>query len=156
MYQPNIPKTLTLSFLAAAAILTVSACTAVFENPVPTTTTDKAEVHYPLSTTDHRLLLPESGSEVVPSKACPCCGFLSLEERGFGETCLVCFWKDFYDYGDSSEDEKPDDPTARNDGLTLKQAQKNFDSVGACSPEMKRFVLPADIVRGMKRSERTR
>lgn len=56
MNQPNILKTLTLSFLGAAAILTVSACTTVFETPAPatttTTTTDKAEVNYPLSTTE--------------------------------------------------------------------------------------------------------
>ena len=25
---------------------------------------------------------------------CPCCGFLTLRERGFYELCPVCFWED--------------------------------------------------------------
>lgn len=50
-------KTLNLFFLAAAAILTLSACTTVVEKPVPnptvtTTTTERADVHHPLSTTE--------------------------------------------------------------------------------------------------------
>jgi hypothetical protein len=55
MNQPDILKTLTLSFLGAAAVLTVSSCTTVLENPVPTTTTtttERAEVHHPFGTTE--------------------------------------------------------------------------------------------------------
>ena len=26
--------------------------------------------------------------------ACPCCGFVTLPERGGCEICPVCFWKD--------------------------------------------------------------
>jgi ABC-type Fe3+-hydroxamate transport system substrate-binding protein len=50
-------KTLILSFLATAAVLSVSACTTVVETPeaaptTTTTTTEKATVHHPLGTTE--------------------------------------------------------------------------------------------------------
>jgi len=51
-------KTLILSFLATAALLSIQACTTVVEKPVPaaptttTTTTEKGVVHHPLGTTE--------------------------------------------------------------------------------------------------------
>ena len=60
--------------------------------------------------------------------ACPCCGFLTLRERGRFEICPVCSW----------EDDGQDDADASvvrggpNGSLSLEDARKNFRQFGAC------------------------
>ncbi len=67
----------------------------------------------------------DAGDEPV---ACPCCGYLTLGERGGFEICDVCFW----------EDDGQDDPDAEivrggpNGHLSLSDARRNFDLIGAC------------------------
>jgi hypothetical protein len=59
--------------------------------------------------------------------ACPCCRFLTLEERGGFEICPVCYWED-----DGQDDHDAD--TVRggpNGGLSLTQARNNFAAFGA-------------------------
>jgi Cysteine-rich CPCC len=58
---------------------------------------------------------------------CPCCGFLTLDERGTYDICAVCFW----------EDDGQDDGDAAvvrggpNGNLSLAQARRNFVAFGA-------------------------
>ncbi|MEV5576646.1 CPCC family cysteine-rich protein [Spirillospora sp. NPDC052269] len=57
---------------------------------------------------------------------CPCCGFLTLAERGGYEICQVCFWED-----DGQDD--PDADTVRggpNYALSLTAARRNFARFG--------------------------
>ncbi|RSM81419.1 hypothetical protein DL991_07770 [Amycolatopsis sp. WAC 01375] len=60
--------------------------------------------------------------------ACPCCGYLTVGERGVYEICPVCFW----------EDDGQDDHDANvvrggpNGRLSLTVARLNFDLHGAC------------------------
>jgi hypothetical protein len=70
--------------------------------------------------------------------ACPCCGYLTLSERGGFEICDVCFWED-----DGQDD--PDADVVRggpNRGLSLTEARRNFAEIGACEPTMVRHVRP--------------
>ncbi|WP_197093378.1 CPCC family cysteine-rich protein [Nonomuraea sp. SBT364] len=68
--------------------------------------------------------------------ACPCCRYVTLDERGGSEICPVCFW----------EDDGQDDPDADvvlggpNGGLSLTQARRNFLAFGACEESMRRNV----------------
>jgi hypothetical protein len=60
--------------------------------------------------------------------ACPCCGFLTLAERGGYDICPVCFWED-------DGQDVHDTHVVRggpNGDLSLAQARKNFASFGAC------------------------
>ncbi|GAA4537086.1 CPCC family cysteine-rich protein [Amycolatopsis samaneae] len=60
--------------------------------------------------------------------ACPCCGYLTLEERGGYQICPVCFWED--DGQDAHDaDEVRGGP---NGALSLTQARANFTRIGAC------------------------
>jgi len=68
--------------------------------------------------------------------ACPCCGSLTLTERGGFEICDVCFWED-----DGQDDADAD--TVRggpNGSLSLTQARANFKKFGACKKQDRRFV----------------
>ncbi|MFH8837332.1 CPCC family cysteine-rich protein [Streptomyces sp. NPDC017868] len=67
------------------------------------------------------------GPEASPY-ACPCCGYLTLGERGTFEICDVCFWED------DGQDEH-DAGVIRggpNGPLSLTQARENYRTVGAC------------------------
>lgn len=60
--------------------------------------------------------------------ACPCCGYLTLDERGGWEICSVCFWED-----DGQDDQDADVVRGGPNGpLSLSQARQNFDVLGAC------------------------
>ena len=69
---------------------------------------------------------------------CPCCGYLTLEERGIYDICPVCFW----------EDDGQDDPHADevwggpNGSLSLTQARANFAEFGASDRRRLEFVRP--------------
>ena len=62
--------------------------------------------------------------------ACPCCGYLTLDERGRHGICPVCFWED------DGQDEHAagtirGGPTH---GLSRPQARDNFARTGAGGP----------------------
>jgi hypothetical protein len=61
----------------------------------------------------------------VRKEACPCCGFLTLDERGEFEICPVCNWED------DGSDSEADSPPGRE--LTLAAARENFRQFGACA-----------------------
>lgn len=70
--------------------------------------------------------------------ACPCCRYLTLDERGGFDICQVCFW----------EDDGQDDPDADvvlggpNGGLSLTEARANFKAMGACEARLLSCVRP--------------
>ncbi|MFI6824377.1 CPCC family cysteine-rich protein [Micromonospora sp. NPDC050187] len=70
--------------------------------------------------------------------ACPCCGYLTLSERGGYEICDVCFW----------EDDGQDDHDAAhvrggpNRNLSLLDARRNFARCGASDPKDLAHVRP--------------
>ncbi len=77
---------------------------------------------------------------------CPCCGYLTLSERGGDEICPVCFWQD-----DGQDDH--DAETVRggpNRGLSLSTARENFRAIGATEERTLSLVrrpLPTERVR---------
>lgn len=69
---------------------------------------------------------------------CPCCGCLTLSERGMYDICPVCFWED------DGQDEH-DAEVVRggpNGSLSLAQARENYRQFGACDERMKKNVRP--------------
>jgi hypothetical protein len=58
---------------------------------------------------------------------CPCCGYLTLRERGMYQICPVCSWED-----DGQDDHDADDERGGpNRGLSLTEARQNFTAYGA-------------------------
>ena len=68
------------------------------------------------------------------NRACPCCGYLTLSERGAYEICGVCFWEDDGQTA-ANVDEVRGGP---NGGLSLIMAQENYRAFGACE---RRFIV---------------
>ncbi|MFF5112200.1 CPCC family cysteine-rich protein [Streptosporangium sp. NPDC000509] len=61
--------------------------------------------------------------------SCPCCGFLTLEERGMHEVCPVCFWED-----DGQDEHDADEVRGGpNYELSLIRGRRNFARFGASS-----------------------
>ncbi|WP_246159299.1 CPCC family cysteine-rich protein [Catellatospora sichuanensis] len=61
--------------------------------------------------------------------ACPCCGYLTLDERGGYELCPVCFWED-----DGQDQHDADEVRGGPNGkLSLTAARRNFANLGASS-----------------------
>ncbi|MCU5433057.1 CPCC family cysteine-rich protein [Bacillus mobilis] len=59
---------------------------------------------------------------------CPCCGYKTLEEESTGtyEICNICYWED-----DEVQFNDLDFEGGANE-VSLRQAQKNFITFGAC------------------------
>ena len=61
---------------------------------------------------------------------CPCCGYLTYpvpRENAIAYICPVCFWEN--DVFVTSDDE----PSDENHGISLRTAQENYRSFGACA-----------------------
>lgn len=82
--------------------------------------------------------------------ACPCCGCLTLAERGAYDICPVCFWEDdayiVIDGGEIKgvrfdkevcDDDLLDVPSGANHGLTLREGRDNYRRLGACEESMR-------------------
>lgn len=67
---------------------------------------------------------------------CPCCGYLTLDEEppDTYEICKICFWEN-----DGGQFRNLDYSGGANE-VSLKQAQRNFLSFGACEKEYVKFV----------------
>jgi hypothetical protein len=63
----------------------------------------------------------------MPREQCPCCGFVTLAERGKSLICEVCFWEDDAFVGD-----RLDERSVCNK-MTLRQGRANFTAIGATS-----------------------
>ncbi|GKW45859.1 CPCC family cysteine-rich protein [Planococcus sp. NCCP-2050] len=59
---------------------------------------------------------------------CPCCGYKTLNEEppGTYEICGICYWED-----DAVQFHDPDYEGGAN-GVSLRQAQRNYAAFGAC------------------------
>jgi hypothetical protein len=69
---------------------------------------------------------------------CPCCGCLTLEERGSSEICDVCYWED-----DGQDDHNADAVLGGPNGrLSLMRARANYRAFGACEESMLVNVRP--------------
>lgn len=77
----------------------------------------------------------------IKKYTCPCCGYKTLTEEppGTYEICSICFWED--------------DPIQFNDpfyegganGISLMEAQRNYQEFGACEKEMIKNVRKPNI-----------
>lgn len=67
---------------------------------------------------------------------CPACGYATFAIRGNWDTCPVCGWK-----SDPMQEAMPDDPVGAN-GVSLKQARRNFAETGTCSEDARDYVQP--------------
>jgi hypothetical protein len=67
---------------------------------------------------------------------CPCCRFKTLHGRGRDEICPVCFWHD------DGQDERDAEVVlgGPNRDLSLRQAQENFQKIGAFHESVLRYV----------------
>ncbi|GAB2677769.1 hypothetical protein GCM10027036_34350 [Flavihumibacter cheonanensis] len=67
---------------------------------------------------------------------CPCCGYKTFDHlpNGSYNICQVCYWED-----DPIQLEDPNYEGGSN-RVSLKQAQRNFINIGACEPEMRKYV----------------
>ncbi len=69
---------------------------------------------------------------------CPCCGCLTLDERGDYDICPVCFWED-----DGQDDYDADVVRGGpNRSLSLTQARDNYRRFGACDEVSIKHVRP--------------
>lgn len=71
--------------------------------------------------------------EVIRNSPCPCCGFITIPNKGdaLAYICPVCFWE--IDLFINSDDE----PSDQNHGLTLNEARKNYEKHGVVMPNLK-------------------
>ena len=81
---------------------------------------------------------------------CPCCGYLTLssESRGSYEICSICFWED-----DAVQFDDPSYEGGAN-AVSLKQAKKNFDAIGASEAKFLGNVMKPspDHLRGTRKN----
>ena len=70
----------------------------------------------------------------TPREQCPCCGYISLPERGMSLICRVCYWEDDAFIGNSL------DERSQCNHMTLREARANFAAFGACDREMLKHV----------------
>lgn len=70
--------------------------------------------------------------------ACPCCRYLTLDERGAFLVCAVCGWQD-----DGQDDQDADRVRhGPNRDLSLTRARANVRVLGACHPDRVGRVRP--------------
>ena len=77
-------------------------------------------------------------ADPTPREQCPCCGYVTLPERGMSRICPVCFWEDDAFVGD-----RLDERSVCNK-MTLRQARANFQAFGACDRAMLPHVVPVE------------
>lgn len=65
-------------------------------------------------------------------RACPCCGYNTLTERGSEEICLVCWWQD-----DGADTEIANEVVegSPNEEVSLAEARRNFLEHGTAFPD---------------------
>lgn len=78
-----------------------------------------------------------SPKDLTPKHQCPCCDYISLPERDSYLICPICFWED----EGVNWDNRLDDFSGANKGLTLRKARKNFTVFGVCDKKMSRYIL---------------
>lgn len=72
----------------------------------------------------------------TPREACPCCGYVTLAERGMCQICPVCFWED------DSFNRDAHHVYSMPNHMTLAEGRKNFATVGASKSKWLGHILP--------------
>lgn len=80
-----------------------------------------------------------------PREACPCCGYVTLAERGTSQICRVCFWEDDAFLRDAHH------AYSLPNRMTLAEARTNFATLGACDARALRNILPFDARANIER-----
>ena len=80
-----------------------------------------------------------SPDDPTPRHQCPCCDYISLQERGNYLICPICYWED-----DGQDIDKLDESSGPNHGMTLREGRTNFLTIGACDEKMLQHVLAID------------
>jgi len=85
--------------------------------------------------------MPSRRPAVAKKSTCPCCGYKTLDEEEPGsppvyDICEICGWE-FYPPNVEDPDWWQGGP---NSPLSLRQAQRNFIEIGACSEKMIPYV----------------
>ncbi len=73
--------------------------------------------------------------EIIGDSKCPCCNYLTIPNNGDANTyiCPVCMWE--IDLFIKNDDESSD----LNNGLSLKEATKNYKEYGAVLQRLKKY-----------------
>lgn len=77
----------------------------------------------------------EAINEVVGDSSCPCCGYITIPNKGDAMCfiCPICMWEiDLFIAGDNEASDL-------NHGLTLKEARKNYKQFGAVLESLKKY-----------------
>lgn len=84
---------------------------------------------------DNKEEINDKENEVVGDSACPCCGYITIPNKGdaLAYICPVCFWE--IDLFIKSDNELSD----LNHSLTLIQAKKNYKKFGAVTSYLKQY-----------------
>lgn len=82
------------------------------------------------------------------SYQCPCCDFFTLHGRGSFECCPICYWED-----DGQDLDQPDRVSDANH-ITLRQARRNFERLGACDQAALSLVVSERARQGVRRERR--
>ena len=78
-----------------------------------------------------RLLMPwYAPKDPTPREQCPCCGDVTLPERGMSLIGPVCSWEDDAFVGNRLDERSPCNK------MTLREARSNFAAFGACDRNM--------------------
>jgi len=72
----------------------------------------------------------------TPREACPCCGYVTLAERGMCLICRVCFWEDDPFIRDAHH------VHSTSNRMTLAEARKSFMTIGAADARFFGHILP--------------
>ena len=85
--------------------------------------------------------MPSRKRTIAEKYTCPCCGYKTLDEIAPGfppvyNICGICGWE-YYPPNVEDPDWGQGGP---NSPLSLRQAQRNFVEIGACSAKMRPYV----------------
>lgn len=81
--------------------------------------------------------MPQTAQRQKTDYPCPCCGCLTFpvpREEAVAFICPVCYWEN--DVFITDDEESSDE----NHGMTLEQARKNYQEIGACSLDLLKYV----------------
>ena len=79
---------------------------------------------------------------------CPCCDYYALKGRGRHEICPVCWWED------DGSDLGALDAVSDANHISLRQARRNFERLGAADSAAVSLVPPASALDGLRRELR--
>ena len=82
------------------------------------------------------------------SYQCPCCDYFTLHGRGSFDCCPICYWED-----DGTDLDRMDEVSTAHH-ITLRQARRNFEKLGACDQAAVALVVSESDRQGVRRERR--